>query len=260
MLSALARVVATACLVAFVVPRTTPTIIVPNFRDLTIKTRERIGTARAPTFQTHTWFFKGARVRNEYQDQPQPNQPPPKLYVMLTQCDKKAHYSIDEMELEYEKSSITEIAERERDLLIGAPGQGQITITYKSVDMGGRHRIGSYEARHIATTITFDPSEDAGIQPAEIDLDGWYIDLPGWDRCEDWPGTLAWALELTPNHPKPRFILRWHGPRRGFIVDETSRVTGRVQTEAEVAFVGIDENPIDRSLFEVPKDYVEHPH
>jgi hypothetical protein len=174
--------------------------------------------------------------------------------VRLTQCDKKAYYFIDEKELEYKKSSIAEMAAQERDLLIGEPDQGEITITYTSVDMGGRRQIGSYEARHIATAITFDASEDAAIQPARIDLDGWYIDLPGWDRCEDWPGTLA-AIELAPNHAKPRFILRWHGPRRGFIIEETSKVTGRVQTEDDVAFVGIDEDPINRSLFEVPKAY-----
>lgn len=174
--------------------------------------------------------------------------------------DKNAFYYIDEKEQEYEKSSIAEMAAQERDSLIGEPDQGEITITYESFDRGGRRQIGSYEARHIATSISFDPGEGTGIQAARIDLDGWYIDLPGWDRCEDWPGTLAWAIELAPNHPKPRFILRWHGPRRGFIVDETSSVTGRVQSEADVAFVGIDEDPIDRSLFEVPKHYVEHPH
>ena len=124
--------------------------------------------------------------------------------------------------------------------------------------MGGRREIGGYEARHVATTISFDPSEDAGIKPARIDLDGWYIDLPGWDRCEDLPGTYAWAIELAPNHPNPRFILRWHGVRRGFIVEETSRTTGGVQSEDNIELLGIDEDPIDRSLFEVPKDYVEH--
>lgn len=260
MLSALARVVATAVLVVFATPGPRPSIIVPNFRDLTIKTRERTGSPRAPIFQAHTWSFKGARVRDEFQDERQPNRPPSKLYVRLTQCDKKAYYFIDEKELEYEKSSIEEMAAQERDSLIGEPDQGEITITYTSVDRGGRRQIGSYEARHIATAITFDPSQDAGIQPARIDLDGWYIDLHGWDRCEDWPGTLAWTMELAPNHPKPRFILRWHGPRRGFIVEETSRATGRVQSEADVAFVGIDEGPIDHSLFEVLKDYVEQSH
>lgn len=257
MLPALTRIIATASLVAFAAPSNTPTIIVPNFRDLTIKTREVHGHSRQGT--TTTWYFKGARVREEFQDEPTPNWPPPKTYVRLTQCDTKTHYFIDEKELEYQKTSVTEMAAQERDSLEGEPDQGEITVTYKSTDMGGRRQIGHYEARHIATTITFEPSEDAGIQPARIDLDGWYIDLPGWDRCEEWPGTLAWALELAPNHPKPHFILHWQGPHRGFIIQETSWTTGRVQTEADVAFVGVDEDPIDRSLFEVPKDYVEDP-
>jgi hypothetical protein len=256
MLSALARIVATTCLVALPTS-TAPTLIVPHFRDLTIKTRERIGSAHSPNFETHAWYFKGARVRDEFQDEPKPNWPQPKTYVRLTQCDTKTFYFIDEKELEYQKSSIAEMAERQRDSLKGEPDQGEITVSFKSTDMGGRRQVGSYEARHIATTITFEPSADAGIQPARIDLDGWYIDLPGWDSCQDWPGTLAWALELAPNHPKPRFILHWQGPRRGFIIEEKSWTTGQVQTEAEVALVGVNEDPIDRSLFEVPKDYVE---
>lgn len=258
MLPALTRIIATACLVAFATPVTTPKLVVPNFRDLTIKTRERSGSADAPRFQTYTWYFKGARVREESQDEPTPNSPIPKGYVSLTQCDKKTYYLIDEKELQYTKSDIAEIAEKNRDFLEGQPDGGEVIVTFKSTDMGGRRQIGSYEARHIATTITFDPSENSGVKPARIDLDGWYIDLPGWEMCADTPGTFAWAIN-TPNHLGPRFIWRSIGPRRGFIIAETSNTTGGVQSEPDVAFVGVDEDPIDRSLFEVPKDYVEDP-
>lgn len=254
MLPALSRIIATLCLVALATD-VTPTLIVPDFPDLTIKTR--VKPIPGPWGERTTWYFKGARLREERQWDPRPNQPPPKLLVNITQCDRKTSYFIDEKELEYEKWSLSEMAAKSRDFLNGEPGDGEVTVSYDSVDTGERRKIGSYEARHLKTTVTFDPSEETGIRPGKIELDGWYIDLPGRDMCEDTAGMPGWQMETDPNHKKPRIIERWRGTRRGFVIEETSKATPGVRSEGRVEFLGIDEEPIDRSLFEVPKDYTQ---
>jgi hypothetical protein len=257
MLQALTRIIAAACLVVLAT-EATPTIIVPNFRDLMVRTRVHHPPPGSIT-ETRTWYFKGARIREERQDEPRFNQPPPKVFVNLTQCDKKTNYFIDEKELDYNEQSAPEMAAKWRDILKGEPDNGEIVITYDSVDTGERRQYGSYEARHVRTTAMFNPTEDSGLRTAKIELDGWYIDLPGWDMCEDNAGTMAWAMEMNPDHPKPRIIERQRGVRRGFIITETSRTTGEVQSGGSIEFLGISEDPLDPTLFEIPKDYTREP-
>jgi hypothetical protein len=248
---ALIRTIAAAFLFALGADAT-PTIVVPNFPDLTIKTRVRIGPVRVPTIHTTTWFFKGARVREERRDERDTNQPPAPLLVSITQCDRKAYYFLDEHDLKYTYSSIPEgIAER-RNSLSGEPGAGELLITYDSVDTGERRQIGSYEARHIKTTATFEPSDDAGMQPGKIQLDGWYIDLPGWDMCQDTAGKTAYALEFPQK--RPRIVERQRGARRGFPITEAATATPGIQTET-IEYLGISDEPLSPELFRVPKDY-----
>jgi hypothetical protein len=256
MLPALTRVITTAFLVILAAD-TTPTIVIPNFHDLTVKTKVHSGPHGIHKVQT-TWFFKGARLRREQREERDPNQPPAPLLVNITQCDRKADYFLDEHDLRYSYSSIPEEIARSSDALNGEPGAGEMLITYDSVDTGERRQTGSYEARHIKTIATFDPSKDAATQPGKIELDGWYIDLPGWDMCKDTTGKMAYAIEF-PLNKTPHIVERQRGARRGFPIEETATATSGIQTET-IEFLGISDGPLSLELFRVPKGYTrEYP-
>lgn len=225
-------------------------LIVPNFRDLTIKTRWMPVPHGTP--QAITWYFKGARVRREEQVQPR-EQPAEDTTVTIYQCDLKKMYFFNDKDRTYVMSPLPDPPHD------GDEGGGEITVTDNSVDTGERRQVGSYEARHIKATVIIVAGEDTGMKTGNVELDGWYIDPPGWWRCEDEPtGLQGYFLGIESDHegqPVPHFVFHQHGPRRGLIIEETSKTTPGVTYDGRVEFLGISEQPLDPAWFEVPRDY-----
>jgi hypothetical protein len=54
---------------------------------------------------------------------------------------------------------------------------GEVTVTTDSVDSGERRQVGSYQARHIKTTITVESGSEAVSHKSTTEIDGWYLDL-----------------------------------------------------------------------------------
>jgi hypothetical protein len=134
-----------------------------------------------------------------------------------------------------------------------------VTVTDNSFDTGERRRVGSYETRHIKATMIIDPSERTGMKPGKVEFDGWYIDLPGWDMCEDnQRGFEGYYLSIETDGPRPASGTIWHqhGPRRGLVIEENTKTTPGVGSDGTIEFLGISEQPLDPALFEVPRDYV----
>jgi hypothetical protein len=101
MLSTLARIVATVWLVTLAAG-STPTIVIPNFSDLTIRTRATVGVHNTAVT---TWYFKGARQRVEQQL----DSPSHTASVYLMQCDQKASYSLYEQSKTYLLTGDTDV-------------------------------------------------------------------------------------------------------------------------------------------------------
>jgi len=260
MLPALTRILALAGLVAFAAD-TTPSLIVPNFPDLTIRTRF---TANKTQFQ-QTWYFKGPRQRMEQQTEQRANYQtrgasPRRLVAYITQCDQKANYILDEDQKTYLQTALDEQLSKEQKVL-NPPDGAEVIVTNDSVDTGERRAFGSYEARRVKTTTTFEPSEEAGMQPSKMETDGWYLDLPGWN-CRDDSGQRPGFISASVGHRRPRFVFRQLGDaHRGFPVEEQITNTQAGTTSiSKIEFVEISEQPLDAALFEVPKDYTRVDH
>lgn len=249
MLPVMVRIIVTASLVAFAADAA-PNIVIPNFRDLTIKTRNAVG--KKMVFDM-TWSFKGSRQRLEQQLDSDPHF----HTITLTECDQKALYFLNEGSKTYFSRSLDEEFSKERDMLSGSADGAEVVVTTESVDTGERRQVGSFEARHIKTTTTMDPSEETGIHPTKIETDGWYIDLPGRD-CRDDADQRTGIITASVGHRRPRFVFRQVGTaRRGFPIEELSKTTraGDVASVSKTELLNISERPLDASLFEVPPGF-----
>ena len=237
------------------------TLVVPNFRDLTIKTRE---THRLMAPTVTTWYFKGARQRTEHHSEamrwPEP------LTAVVFQCDQRTEIILRQREKKYgsftmHSSELTNI--EHRPFRSGVTGP-DVTITFASVDTGERRDFGGYEANHIKTTITVDPSHGASRKPAQTVVDGWYLDLPGLDCRESSP-----RENLIPGAHVGGFELGFAGGGHDHLIFKhvgimphglpisltaTERAEGNVIV-SKIELLESSEAPLDDSLFEVPADY-----
>jgi len=227
-------------------------LVVPNFRDLTIKTRMTVGENLTTVM---TWYFRGTRQRLEIKPVGDRGGP------QIIQCDQgvrlvlnesaKTYYSVPVDLLELRKT-----AKPARQLKMSG---GEVIVTTDSVDTGERRQLGSYEARHIKSTITAEPSPGAVSRASKTEIDGWYIDLPGMYCRDDNMHAMGWST--TWSDRQDRVIFKRLGTaRRGLAIEETSTKTeaGHVYVN-KTALIEISEQPLDQSLFEVPADY-SHSH
>lgn len=178
--------------------------------------------------------------------------PAGRIWVNLTQCDKNAYFFWDDQEKTYQQWSVKDRITGDDDF--GNPGDGEVVVTYDSVDTGERRQVGNYSAQHIKTTTTIAPGENSGVRPGKIESDGWYIELPGWDLCSPSKQEPWWQIELEPGHGTPRFIHRWRGVHHGFAIELKTKNTPGVYSPP-IEFLGVSEEPLDRVLFDLPKDY-----
>ncbi len=234
--------------------------MVPNFRDLTIKTRETHGLT--PPMLT-TSYFKGPRERIEHRSEVAPRDFGPGS-VSIMQCDQRTIIHLSPRTRTY--FSLNGGADHiriEHHISKQRPTGPEVTVTINSVDTGERCQEASYEARHIKTTITVDPSKGAVTKAGKTEIDGWYLDLPGVNCRGDAPGALAlsgFAPGLLIAHPDPRhdhIVFKQVGTApRGLAIEEksTQRTAGNVFVN-RTELVDISEEVLDESLFEIPADY-----
>jgi hypothetical protein len=133
-----------------------------------------------------------------------------------------------------------------------------VTTTFDVVDTGERRRVGGFTARRVKTTIVVDPSPGANTKPRTQHVDGWYIDLPGYDCFDTQPGFAMLSGEAVPaGGARDRHHFKTLGrARRGYPLDETSRDVddGRSYVSTR-ELVSISEVRLDPALFEIPRTY-----
>ncbi len=235
-------------------PAASSELIVPNFRDLTIKTRTTMGGQL--TVET-TAYFKGARQRRENRD-PAGNQ---MGLPFITQCDQGVGLWLNDSSKTYHSRPLdwaelkTWAKKNPSRMPRPKMSGGDLTITTDSVDTGERHQFGSYEARRIKTTVTAEPGPGAVSKPSKIETDGWYIDIPGM-YCRA-TGTERMGWSMASSGLQDRIVFKQLGAAPlGLPVEKTETKTeaGRVNV-TKTELLQISEQPLDESLFEVPAGY-----
>jgi len=234
--------------------------VVPNFHDLMIKTRQTHGLSHPMVTAS---YFKGPRQRTEHLLEASLNRLP--FVATIMQCDLRTHILLHEHMKTY-TSFVVPVEDRERTRLHPAPPKlptgTDVTVTSDSVDTGERRQIGSYEAHRIKTTITIEPGKDAATKPGKVEIDGWYLDLPGLNCGEDsarenFPPLGEWMM-LVRGAAHDHLIFNNLGtPPRGLIVEESStqRQAGNTIVN-KTELLEASDQPLDEALFEVPPDYV----
>ncbi len=235
------------------------TYVVPSFRDLTIKTRETRGLW-AVMLTTH--YFKGARQRGESRPDPAGRLP---FTASILQCDQKTLIRLFLHSKTY-RSSIDHVLESPESRphppsRVQSTGP-EVDVTINSIDTGERRKVGSYEALHIKSTITVQPTAGAVAKAGKVEADGWYLDLPGLNYHEDVQPTLLTPLYIPllahqfPDQHDRVVVNRVGVEPHGLLIEGISRQISdgnRILNKTE--FVEASEEPIDESLFEVPPDF-----
>jgi len=235
--------------------------VVPNFRDLTLKIRTTHGLMMP---LVTTWYFKGARQRTEHDSQI-PRLPGP-LTSMIFQCDQRTEIMLHMRDKTYRSFAMhsSQMAGTEHRPRVRNGTGPDVTITIDSIDTGERREIAGYEASHIKSTITIDPSKGAARKAAKTEIDGWYLDLPGLDCRESSP-----RENLIPGAGSGMFELGFGGGGHDHIVlkhvgtmphglpisqTATEHAEGNVIV-SKIELLESSEGPLDDSLFEVPAEY-----
>ena len=116
-----------------------PNLVVPNFPDLTIKTRRTDGNQHSTE---ETLYLKGARQRSEYVIQ---NAGSTIDRVTITQCDEKLRLNLNNQQKTYASFPIEDWATRAKRARPTSQQEmtgADVTVTIDSVDTGERRKIG----------------------------------------------------------------------------------------------------------------------
>ena len=233
-------------------PLPLPKLVVPNFPDLTIKTRRTDGNRQSTEEKL---YLKGARQRSEYVIQ---NTGSTMDRVTITQCDEKLRLNLNSKEKTYAFFPIEDWATRAKRARPTPPQEmssADVTVTIDSVDTGERRKMGSHEIRRVKTTTKVEPGAGAVMQPSITEVDGWYIDLPGLS-CRE-PRGVGFGYVVATSGKRDRVQIKRLGTApHGYAVEETSRQTEASRTTiSKVELLEFSEAPLDASLFDVPAEY-----
>lgn len=234
----------------------------PNFKDTTIKTRVTNGLSMP---MIKTLRLKGARERVETIPD-SANIHVTGGFARITQCDQQAHVILYGQQKAFRKDNF-HVSSQPGTFVARATGPKtgpQVSVTYDSVDTGETKIFGGYEAHHVKTTITVEPSKDATTKKGKTKIDGWYLDIPGW-RCDQpagWPpfSIAGWHRPLSSGG-RDRLVFKYEGDTpQGYPVEESSteRAAGNVIVN-KTELVEISAAPLDDALFDVPADYTPAP-
>jgi len=227
-----------------------PADVVPDFRDLTIRTHATMDSRHS---QVMTWYFKGSRMRSEMQDADSSSA----AFTNIYQCDRAVRIFFNESSKTYnsvpaDPTQMRGTTRPAREILLSG---GQVTVTSDSVDTGERRPVGSYQARHVKTTITVEPGPEAVSHKSTTEIDGWYLDLPGL-YCQDTGAKkMGWWTTLSGRLDRVVFK-RLGAAARGFAIEERTRKSedGKVFVQ-KIELLELSEKPLDESLFEIPAGY-----
>jgi len=125
---------------------TLPARVVPNFSDLTIKTR-RVDHLNS---SVETLYLKGARQRREYLR----DKPVNSSFVSISRCDDRKRIDLNDNAKLYAELPIVDRSEqrkRARPISTSEMTGEDVIVTTDSVDTGERRRMGTYTAGRLAT-------------------------------------------------------------------------------------------------------------
>jgi hypothetical protein len=205
-----------------------------------------------------TWYFKGSRMRSEMQDTDAAN---PVANINIYRCDRAERIFFNESSKTYHSvpADPTKMRQTVRAVPEIPPSGGEVTVTTDSVDTGERRPVGSYQARHVKTTITVEPGPEAVSRKSKTEIDGWYLDLPGAYCQDNNPKRMGWSTAWPGRRDRVVFKRLGTAPR-GFAIEETTtKSEGERVFVQKIELLEISEKPLDGSLFDVPPDYSPAP-
>ena len=218
----------------------------------------------------NTTFLQGARQRVEF----------PGL-VTLDQCDLKRSVMLNTTAKRYRvqpypgpaatpaaaSEPMDQQAAQMAQLMGGpprppAPG-GVVTLTTTHHDTLERQTMFGLEARRIKTLVIKQSTSTAcDKSPLKVEIDAWYVDLPAQAGCTR-PASPAPAPAADPNACTDRIEVRVAGDvTLGFPIKTATVTTSGEADKLETAtsaqeVTALEVAPLDRALFEVPRDFVE---
>jgi hypothetical protein len=205
--------------------------------------------------------------------------PDPRI-VTITRCDLDQIFVLNMDDREYVSTSASKSPEREALLARAAKQprpavqpQPTLLIETTTKDTGERRQMFGLTARHVITTRKQIPLIEEGVTPQENVTDGWYGDLDAAVSC-DRPTAGAFAILVAGKATKmgepPQFpVLTFKDigtPERGLALatkelfretlsapDRPAQNIESVSNETQVT--ELSKEPLDPSLFEVPKNF-----
>jgi len=232
-----------------------PKLVVPNFSDLAIKTRQTSGDASS---EVHALYLKGSRQRTESVVE-KPARADAINSAAIWQCDEKRSFFLNQRDKIYNSSVIedrSELLKKSPPVSLTQMSGAEVIVTIDSVDTGERRQFEHYTARHVKAKTKFEPGPGASIPASVEQTDGWYLDLPGF-ACQQQPSSgFAWVLGSTGNR-MDRLQVKWLGKApRGYPIEEISVKTESANTTVtKIDLLDISEAPLSPSLFELPTGY-----
>jgi hypothetical protein len=201
--------------------------------------------------------------------------------VTITRCDLDQISVLNLDDREYMATSASKSPEREALLARAAKQprpavqpQPTLLIETTTKDTGERREMFGYTARHVVTTRKQIPLPEEGVTPQENVTDGWYVDLDTTVSC-DRATAGAFAVFLVAGKARkmgepPQFpVLTFKNignPERGLALatkelfhatlsssDRPAQNIESVSNETHVT--ELSREPLDPSLFEVPKNF-----
>lgn len=239
-----------------------PKMVVPNFPDLTIKTRRVDSDLRS---SKETLYLKGARQRIESGSE-DADVDHAWTASILYECDRRRILTLNSSTKTFHERAIKDPSEKrpaaEHKSTIPAPAQSTetvVNITRDSVDTGERRQVEGYTARHVKTTTKTEPGPKAATRASLEETDGWYLDLPGFACLESQNSMVGFFLAAPGPRDKLHFNSLGTAPH-GYPIEETVRKTEEGRTSVtKLALVEVSKAALDPKLFEVPTDYVPAP-
>ncbi len=236
----------------------------PAPADLKVVTRNvhRMPENHSAT-ETRTLYVKGSRVRSDFTWRTDEGESRP-LGTTIVRCDERRTLLLNPDARTYVFTPIPDASEWVARAPIAVarplPRGPQVEITTDAVDTGERRSIGTYEARHVITTQTFDPSPGAQTPPSRTVTDGWYIDVPSFDcttRTDSSAAFLIGYVQRRDGIPPDSFHSKRLGTARtGYAIEETIRHTAGGRTSiTKTALVEASDAPLASTVFEVPDGY-----
>ena len=240
-----------------------PRLVVPDVRDVTIKTR-RTFDAPGSTVITDILYLKGPwQRREEILEFPKSSGVETvRPYVTIARCDERRIIHLNDAARTFGSSNI-QVSDGLRRLrsLSGTPPASSgavVNITIDAIQTGERRQLGYHVAHHVITTTTTDAAPEANARSGVLIQDAWYIEIPPVD-CVDWGDRHSMLLGSSfraGSVPDGIHVDRRGAIPRGVVIEGTTRAASGEQRPTErVTLVEYSEATLDRSMFAIPPSY-----